>query len=84
MDNFRPETSFSHDVAQRYDDDLRGDEEVLRTSLLGMPEAGPHWSSPLAPDASPYPLQTVASRSTASNCHPTWLLGCERSPAARR
>ena len=33
MDGFDPETSFGPDVAQRYDDDLRGDEEVSAAFL---------------------------------------------------
>ncbi len=33
MDGFRPETSFRHDAAQRYDDDVRGDEEVCADFL---------------------------------------------------
>lgn len=40
MDNFRPETSFSHDVAQRYDDDLRGDEEVSADFLARHARSG--------------------------------------------
>jgi SAM-dependent methyltransferase len=40
MDGFHPETSFGPDVAQRYDDDLRGDEEASAAFLARYAHEG--------------------------------------------
>jgi SAM-dependent methyltransferase len=40
MDGFHPETSFGPDVAQRYDDDLRGDEEESAAFLAQYARGG--------------------------------------------
>lgn len=40
MDGFHPETSFGPDVAQRYDDDLRGDEETSAAFLAQHARSG--------------------------------------------
>jgi hypothetical protein len=55
MDGFDPTSSFGPDVAARYDDHLRGDEDVAADLLAGLAGDGRPSSWRSARGASPHP-----------------------------
>jgi hypothetical protein len=81
MDGFHPETSFGPDVAQRYDDDLRGDEEASAVFLARHAGEGV-LEFAIGTGRVALPLAKHGCALTASNSLRTWWQGSGRSRVA--
>ena len=78
--NFDPMKSFGEDVAETYDENLRGDEAETVACLEQLANGGPYWSWRLARGASACRWLQAGLGWTGWNSRRPWSPGCVQSP----
>lgn len=82
MDGFDPAHSFGPEVAQRYDDQLRGDEAESVEFLANLAGGKSALELAIGTGRIALPLAGGAFASMESSCHRIWLLSSARSLVA--